>query len=80
MTRKIPVTNKIKAFFHCGTCFDARPEGTSPHDWSQLEAGWTELGFQVWCRRCECNVIHIDFEDSKHPANTHRLKERFDMH
>lgn len=69
MTRKIPNSNEIKMFFHCANCFGDMPDGTSPSEWSSLEAGWTELGLQVRCKRCDLNIIHIDFEGHKHPAN-----------
>ena len=76
MPRDIPNTNEIKAFFHCSNCLDKRPEDQSPRDWVQIEAGWTKFGFQVWCKRCECNVIHIDFEGQKHHANTTRIEDK----
>jgi hypothetical protein len=34
-----------------------------------IEAGWTQLGFQVWCRNHNVNILHVDFEGHKHPAN-----------
>jgi hypothetical protein len=68
-------------FMHCGLCIEeikeiADREGTaSPREYAQLEVGWTELGLQVWCKRHEVNVIHIDFEGQKHPANTSRERK-----
>lgn len=70
----ILATNEIKLFLHCARCLAERPENRSPRDWAQLEVGWTELGLQVWCKRHELNVLHVDFEGMKHPANTERLK------
>lgn len=69
MSRPIPNTNEIVAFMHCGRCLAELPDGTSPQEWVQIEAGWTPLGFQVWCKRHDCNVLHVDFEGQKHPAN-----------
>lgn len=65
-------TNKIEitAYMHCKKCMDAIPEKTSPRSWAQLEVGWTPAGLQVWCRRHECNVLHVDFEGQEHPART----------
>jgi ribosomal protein L44E len=74
MSRAIPVTNKIALFFHCTNCINKRPDGTSPREWAQLECGWTKLGFQVWCKRCEKNIVHVDFEGVQHKANTTALK------
>ncbi len=65
----IPVTNEIKAFFHCAHCMPDLPVGMSPQQWASLEVGWTMLGLQVWCKRCDMNVMHIDFEGVRHPAN-----------
>lgn len=70
--REIPVTKAIEAFMHCGLCLLEKPRGTSPAEWARLEVGWTPFGFQVWCRRHDCNVMHVDFEGTKHPANTRR--------
>ena len=65
---RVTPAKQIQLFFHCRRCLDEMPPGTSPQDWAQLEAGWTEFGLQVWCRRHEMNVIHIDFEGQQHPA------------
>ncbi len=70
----IPNSNEIKSFFHCRKCLNLRPEDMSPRDWASLEVGFTPLGVQVWCKRCEANIAHIDFEGRKHPANTDRKK------
>jgi hypothetical protein len=61
--------NEIVGFLHCRRCFNERPENIPPCDWQQLEVGWTPIGLQVWCRRHECNIVHIDFQGQKHPAN-----------
>jgi hypothetical protein len=68
----IPSKLSIKLFMHCALCLQELPPGTSPREWSQLECGWTKLGFQVWCKRHEVNVVHVDFEGHQHPANTGR--------
>lgn len=70
--RPIPNTNEIKAFLHCALCLQEKPAGISPREWAKLEIGWTEFGLQVWCQRHECNVMHVDFQGKKHPANTDR--------
>ena len=68
-------TNEILSFAHCGLCVEDVENGVgeSPRDYARLEIGWTELGLQVWCVRHECNVMHIDFEGAKHPADTTRI-------
>lgn len=70
-SRREPSSDRvIQAFMHCGKCLKELPSGTSPREYARLEAGWTEQGFQLWCVRHEVNVMHVDFEGQKHPANT----------
>lgn len=68
-SKKIPNTCEIQQYFHCGTCLPQMPEGVSPQQWASLEVGFTDIGLQVWCKRCDKNVCHIDFEGHCHPAN-----------
>jgi hypothetical protein len=63
-------TNEIAMFFHCARCVFEKPAEVAPRDWMRLEAGWTARGLQVWCVRHDINIVHIDFEGHKHPANT----------
>ncbi len=62
--------NEIRMYLHCAECLDELPVGESPKSWARLNVGWTVLGIQVWCVRHEKNVLHVDFEGQKHPANT----------
>lgn len=71
--RDIPATNEIEVFFHCRSCIEKKPRHLAPREWVRPEVGWTKLGLQVWCVRCERNIIHVDFENQKHPANMSRL-------
>jgi len=64
----------ISAYCHCGLCLEERPDGVSPRDWGQLEVGFTREGIQVWGKRHEVNVIHINFQGQKHPADMTRRK------
>ena len=77
--RVIPATNGIKMFFHCREClneyFRDKIADQSPADYSKLDVGFTDLGIQVWCRRHELNVAHIDFEGACHPANQARAEK-----
>jgi hypothetical protein len=74
-TDDISAKMSIVKFFHCGRCLDERPSDQSPREWARLSVGWTKQGFQVWCYRHECNVMHIDFQGHKHPANTDALDD-----
>ena len=67
--RYIPSTCEIKMYFHCKKCLEERPAHLSPQEWASNEVGFTVLGLQVWCKRHNVNVVHIDFEGHKHPAN-----------
>jgi len=83
--RPVPATKEIKMYFHCGLCVEeikalAKHGPVSPREYAELEAGWTELGLQIWCKRHEVNVLHIDFEGQKHPANMDRLDPEEDDH
>ena len=70
MSRDIPSTCEIQMYFHCRRCLEERPDGLSPQEWGSMEVGWTALGLQVWCKRHNMNIVHIDFEGHQHPANT----------
>lgn len=76
MGKVVPITdydprlNDIRLFMHCGQCLNERPADVSPRDWASLEVGFTEKGIQVWCKRHNINVLHVDFEDQKHPGCT----------
>lgn len=66
------IDNNIDRYMHCQLCMDEMPGDTSPKDWSMTQTGFTESGIQVWCNRHDCNIIHIDFEGVKHPADWSR--------
>ena len=57
--------NKIHAFFHCKKCLKELPKDQSPREYAQIEVGWTEKGFQVWCKRHESNIAALDFMGQK---------------
>ena len=61
---------EIALYIHCAKCIQEKPANISPKDWSMTQAGWTPKGLQVWCNRHNCNILHIDFQGQKHPANT----------
>ncbi|MFH1392043.1 MAG: hypothetical protein ABIH20_07055 [Candidatus Diapherotrites archaeon] len=54
--------NEIKQYFHCEKCLKELPPGKSPEEWQQIETGFTDKGVQVWCKRHDTNIIHIDLE------------------
>jgi len=76
---KKPVSNlhSIQTYVHCRQCIEETPPGISHRDWARFEIGFTDVGLQVWCTRHGANVMHVDFEGQRHPANTTAgLKEK----
>jgi hypothetical protein len=67
-------SNQIETYAHCALCLDELPADTSPREYVRVEFGWTKFGLQVWCIRHDCNIVNIDFEGHKHPANTTRRR------
>ena len=70
--REIPNTNEITTYLHCGLCISELPLGESPQSYANYEVGYTEIGLQIWCKRHNCNVIHLDFAGQKFYANVRR--------
>jgi hypothetical protein len=64
----IKPVSQILMFMHCAQCVPRKPDGLSPSEWNLTETGFTKEGIQVWCRRCQVNVAHVDFQGQKHPA------------
>ena len=71
--------NNIQMYLHCSKCIKKWKEEDvgeiSPQDYQKIQIGWTKEGIQVWCVRHDCNILHVDFEGTKHPADTTRLKK-----
>ena len=74
MPRTPSNSNEIEMFLHCALCIRELPRGESPQTYASLEAGYTVKGIQIWCKRHNCNILHVDFEGTKHPGNTTRAK------
>lgn len=65
--------NEIEMYFHCRECLEElkiKALPLSPAEYAKLEVGYTKRGIQVWCRRHDQNVMHMDFEGIQHPANS----------
>lgn len=61
--KKKEVKNSIGGFFHCKKCIEQFP-GSTPYR-QDIEVGWTKKVVQVWCRRHDINLVHIDFRGQK---------------
>ncbi len=57
--------NEIKLFWHCAKCLLEKPQHKSPREFSDIEAGWTIKGFQVWCKRHDINIANFDLLEHK---------------
>jgi hypothetical protein len=68
LMREIPRTKEIYQFFHCKSCALDCPTTMTWREWVCVEVGFTPIGLQVWCKRCEMSVIHFDFEGHEHSA------------
>ena len=44
-------------------------DSRSLQDYSRLDIGFTSIGVQIWCRRHDANVVHIDFAGQKPTAD-----------
>lgn len=62
----------IVQYIHCKLCFDQLPRGKSMEEYARLSVGMTRQGLQVWCARHDCNVMHVDYQGHKFPADMTR--------
>lgn len=64
----------------CAKCADEFGAGStdaaSLQQYVRVDVGFTERGVQVWCRRHDVNVVHIDFEDARPNADFRCLEKR----
>ena len=52
------VKNRIFLHAHCRNCMGKKPANQSPSEWSRTDAGLTDTGVQVWCKRCRMEIVH----------------------
>lgn len=48
-------------------------------EYMRLDVGFSNIGLQVWCRRHDANVVHIDFEGRELPTDFRCLMRRSTM-
>ncbi|MEO1065831.1 MAG: hypothetical protein AAFW47_00490 [Pseudomonadota bacterium] len=57
----------------CAKCSEevlqGRSGGLSMREYAQVDVGFTGIGIQVWCRRHNCNIVHVDFQGNRLPAD-----------
>ena len=67
----------ITQYVVCSKCADELAHLNPPQslqDYAAMDVGFTEYGVQVWCRRHKANIVHIDFQRAKIPADFRRLE------
>jgi len=67
------VCSKCEAEFLAG-----QTDSASLQSYSQLDVGFTDIGLQVWCRRHDGNVAHIDFEGNALQTDFRCLEKKND--
>lgn len=74
--------NQITEPLVCSHCYDemvaGQTDSASLQTYTQLDVGFTERGVQIWCRRHDLNVCHIDFEGQALEADFRCLLPRKD--
>jgi hypothetical protein len=70
--------NRIRQAVVCEACHDefiaGRTDAKSLQSYTALDVGFTDRGLQVWCRRHDCNVVHVDFAGHKLAADFRRVE------
>ncbi len=47
---------EIRFFAHCRSCAQQKPVNQSPSEWARIDAGLTERGLLLWCKRCRKEI------------------------
>jgi len=71
------LTLSITQYVVCSKCADEIMQLDPPRslqDYAAMDVGFTDYGVQVWCRRHKANIVHIDFQGRKCPADFRRLE------
>ena len=63
-----PKEFNIEVYMYCRQCLKELPVGMEPGQYARVEVGWTSWGMQVWCRRHNTNILHVNFQGQQHPA------------
>ena len=57
---------------------EGRAGSVSMAEYMRYDVGFTSKGLQVWCRRHEANVVHIDFQGREPPADFRCIQRKQD--
>lgn len=68
--RPIPTDDVGLSYINCTMCvIEAAKTGQHIKEYARMTVSFTDIGLQVYCLRHEVNIIHIDFQGTKPPAN-----------
>ena len=63
----------------CNQCYEEYCAGLtdsgSLQQYTMLDVGLTDIGLQVWCRRHDVNIVHVDFGGKKLEADFRSLSK-----
>ena len=72
--------NQINEPIVCVKCSDeftsGQTDSKSLQEYSKFDVGFTNRGFQIWCRRHNVNVCHFKFGDKQPEADFRCLEKR----
>ena len=61
--------NNITEHVVCQSCLQEYQNIINPsfalRDFIAIDVGFTEIGIQIWCRKHDKNICHIDFDGQK---------------
>ena len=68
----------IDSYVVCSKCAEEvahiKPK-ISLQDYASVDIGFTRWGLQVWCRRHQTNIAHVDFNGQQLYADFRRLEK-----
>ena len=71
---------KINKPVVCTKCSDEFVRGStdakSLQEYTKVDVGFSDRGFQIWCRRHELNICHFNFEGLKPEADFRCLEKK----
>ena len=71
---------KINKPVACAKCSEefvgGLTDAKSLQEYTKLDVGFTDRGFQIWCRRHELNVCHLNFVGFKPEADFRCLEKK----
>ena len=56
-------SNRVKKYWHCEKCMYEKPDGVSPREYGNYEIGMTDYGLEIWCKRHDVRVTHMNLMD-----------------